>query len=849
MSSKRIFLILNSEPSIHPSQAPKSFEPSGMSKQTALGNRTAQMPLADRNERILSATSTRPRQHSAFGSSLPPSKQSTMNPATQLANTNASRQPASRPGSARPTSADLLHGRGKTVMYEQLARATTARPSSGRATGRAVATFTPTNRYVDQAAAGSLRARAGVDVGVDSGVSTGSTSAYTTRYRPPVVVSNATLRERDWNNPNSPASRVKSAGVTRSRPETAPIASIRTPVNTRAIAPAPSSTATARVQSALEKLAVSDPVTAVTDEPTSVQPRREARFDARRDDLEPETLADIVAASVPPAVRTTPAPPIEQHVPAPRVVNYAVSAGIEPRSVNAEASARSPGNHSADISGPTGSPTTDRSSARRTVRPYSAVARPVMDIGSVNERCQLPGYNLGKIVGEGGFCKVRLGVHQVTGAKTAVKLVDKDKLTAENDKRRVGREIRVLKRLAHEHVIRLFDVVDSPKIVYVVMEYADGGSLLDYVRARKKLSEKEAARFFHQLCRALEHCHQHGIVHRDVKLENVLLDAGENVKLIDFGLSAVLVGDGKKLKVHCGSPSYAAPEIVARRAYDGPPVDVWSAGIVLFAMVCGYLPFHAHGGNKQELCAKIQRGVFTIPNAASEDFKALIKTVLRVDPQRRASLRQCLDSPWIRTHVRSRDHDAGKAAPAHYPAAVAGADLDVARLESLTDAGLDRRRLVEHLRAADHNYYTAAYHLLAYRDTAAAGADVNFETEAAAAKKAARAPAAPNVPRVAFAPKPTLIPGHGEYPTTSKVAGITRAQTARSPHARGRAAAPVAGGGVGREGVSSARGGPERAAAVTAATAGYARSTEAARSHRAATLTRPGSSGQRRTVY
>ena len=108
-----------------------------------------------------------------------------------------------------------------------------------------------------------------------------------------------------------------------------------------------------------------------------------------------------------------------------------------------------------------------------------------MDIGSVNERSQLPGYNLGKVVGEGGFCKVRLGVHQVTGAKTAVKLVDKAKLTEENDRRRVGREIRVLKRLAHEHVIRLFDVVDSPKIVYVVMEYADGGSLLDYVRRRK----------------------------------------------------------------------------------------------------------------------------------------------------------------------------------------------------------------------------------------------------------------------------------------------------------------------------------------------------------------------------
>jgi 5'-AMP-activated protein kinase catalytic alpha subunit len=165
------------------------------------------------------------------------------------------------------------------------------------------------------------------------------------------------------------------------------------------------------------------------------------------------------------------------------------------------------------------------------------------------------------------------------------------------------------------------------------MEYADGGSLLDYVRARKKLSEKEAARFFHQLCRALEHCHQHGIVHRDVKLENVLLDAGENVKLIDFGLSAVLAGDGKKLKVHCGSPSYAAPEIVARRAYDGPAGGrVVRRGSCCSRWCAGTCPSTRTGGNKQELCAKIQRGVFTIPDAASEDFKALIKTVLRVDP-------------------------------------------------------------------------------------------------------------------------------------------------------------------------------------------------------------------------
>ena len=740
-------------------------------------------------------------------------------------------------------------------MYEQLRASTSAqRPFSGRATGRAVATFTPTNRYVEDAAARSMRAAA-------DEASNASISARSRAYRPPVVVSNVELRERGWNNPNSPATRVKT-GQMRSTDGSkggvgvgvGPVGDRVGPVPSFARAPVDRS---ALEMSALEKLAISPPALPVNEEATglSVIPASTG--------LSPGApLADIVAASRPVAASSTACAPDPVQPPIRRLVNYAVSAGIEPRVETGNLKPSKPDSP--------GSPPVERTAGKH--RPRSAVARPVMDIGSVNERSQLPGYNLGKVVGEGGFCKVRLGVHQVTGAKTAVKLVDKAKLTEENDRRRVGREIRVLKRLAHEHVIRLFDVVDSPKIVYVVMEYADGGSLLDYVRRRKKLAEPEAARFFHQMCRGLDYCHGNGVVHRDVKLENVLLDAGENVKLIDFGLSAVLAGDGKKLKVHCGSPSYAAPEIVARRAYDGPPVDVWSSGVVLFAMVAGYLPFHAHGGNKQELCAKIQRGAFTVPDAATEDFRALIKSVLKVDPVRRATLRQCLDSPWIRAHVRSRDHDAGKAAPAHYPAAVSGADLDSARVESLTDAGLDRRRLVEHLRAADHNYYTAAYHLLAYRDSAAAGRDVNFEVEAAAAKQAAVAPApAADIPRgVKFEPKPRLIPGHDTHPTVSKVAGITRAQTARSPRAVGRAAAPIAGGGGGGREVASARGvgpvtrgpgssgnvtrGPGAAAtsAANVGSAGYARSTEAARMHRAATVIRPGSAapgGQRRTVY
>lgn len=365
--------------------------------------------------------------------------------------------------------------------------------------------------------------------------------------------------------------------------------------------------------------------------------------------------------------------------------------------------------------------------------PPPTVARPVMDIGRVNDTGQLPGYLLGHVIGEGGFCKVRAGIHQVTGAKTAVKLIDKARLVEPNDRRRVGREIRVLKRLAHEYIIRLFDVVDAPARIYVVMENADGGSLLDYVRSAKRLPEAEASRFFFQMCQALDYCHANLVVHRDVKLENVLLDANNNIKLIDFGLSAILAA-GKRLRVHCGSPSYAAPEIVGRKVYDGPPVDVWSMGVVLFAMVTGYLPFHAHNNNKQELCQKILRGCFTLPDFVSHDAKELICAVLRVDPDKRATIPRCYDSRWLRAAVHGA---AQQPAPTTYPAVVAEAELDQSRVASLEAAGLDRSRLTEHLRHADHNYYTAAYHLLAYRDAAAVAKDIGADKEAASAAAAA----------------------------------------------------------------------------------------------------------------
>jgi len=398
-----------------------------------------------------------------------------------------------------------------------------------------------------------------------------------------------------------------------------------------------------------------------------------------------------------------------------------------------------------------------------------------MRLEDVGEGGRLPGYLLGKVVGEGGFCKVRAAIHRVTGAKTAVKLIEKAKLRDPEDRARLGREIKVLKRLSHRHVIRLFDVVEDARWVFCVMEYADGGSLLDHVRARRRVPEPEAARFAYQLCQALACCHASGVAHRDVKLENVLLDARRDVKLIDFGLAA-FTSPGRKLETHCGSPSYAAPEIVQRKPYDGPPVDVWSTGVVLFACVAGHLPFHAPKNDKKELCRKIASGAYVLPSDASKDFADVVSVILRVDPTRRASLATVLESRWIanrerrgedeRAHAyasddeRRRKKTPGRAASARetaasggfsgttalalardpaalYPAAPSGASLDHERVAALEAAGMDRDALVAHLRGAEHNYLTAAYHLLAYRENAAAATGTAPEKEQARAERAA----------------------------------------------------------------------------------------------------------------
>uniref|UniRef100_A0A7R9YZB3 non-specific serine/threonine protein kinase n=1 Tax=Chlamydomonas euryale TaxID=1486919 RepID=A0A7R9YZB3_9CHLO len=337
-----------------------------------------------------------------------------------------------------------------------------------------------------------------------------------------------------------------------------------------------------------------------------------------------------------------------------------------------------------------------------------------MEIDDEHSRA-LPGYSVGKVIGEGGFCMVRIGVHHASRRKVAIKVVDRQRLTDPNEAKRMQREIRVMKHLCHECVVRLFEVVETEKILYLVMEHAPNGSLLDFVRARKRMREGDAAHALQQIVSGLDYCHQHEVVHRDIKLENILLDASNRMKLIDFGLSAFYIV-GKKLKVHCGSPSYAAPEIVARKHYDGPPVDVWSLGVVLFAMLAGYLPFHTSNGNKQELCGKIMEGKYSAPETVSPAARDLLQRMLTVDPAKRITLPDVLLHPWV------------QAAPKWEPTGGCIYDVSVDPrsgsvranehvLASIARSGLGSRTdVLQALLRGEANTLTAHYYLLAEAD-------------------------------------------------------------------------------------------------------------------------------------
>uniref|UniRef100_A0A8C1JLM6 Maternal embryonic leucine zipper kinase n=1 Tax=Cyprinus carpio TaxID=7962 RepID=A0A8C1JLM6_CYPCA len=253
-------------------------------------------------------------------------------------------------------------------------------------------------------------------------------------------------------------------------------------------------------------------------------------------------------------------------------------------------------------------------------------------------------YEVYETIGSGGFAKVKLGRHILTGEKVAIKIMEKKDLG--DDLPRVKTEIEAMKNLSHQHVCRLYHVIETSSKIYMVLEYCPGGELFDYIIAKDRLSEEETRVFFRQIISALAYVHSKGYAHRDLKPENLLIDENHNLKLIDFGLCAKPKGGlGLELLTCCGSPAYAAPELIQGKAYIGSEADVWSMGVLLYALLCGFLPFD--DDNYMVLYRKITRGKYSNPHWLSPASILLLNQMMQVDPKRRLTVKQLLDHPWV----------------------------------------------------------------------------------------------------------------------------------------------------------------------------------------------------------
>lgn len=256
----------------------------------------------------------------------------------------------------------------------------------------------------------------------------------------------------------------------------------------------------------------------------------------------------------------------------------------------------------------------------------------------------------------------------------------------------------------HPHIIRLYEVIETPNDIYVVMEYVRSGELFDYIVEKGRLMEDEARHFFQQIISGVEYCHRHMVVHRDLKPENLLLDSRANVKIADFGLSNVM-RDGHFLKTSCGSPNYAAPEVISGRLYAGPEVDVWSCGVILYALLCGSLPFDDE--NIPNLFKKIKGGIYTLPSHLSPGARDLIPRMLLVDPLKRITIPEIRQHPWFTVHL-PRYLAVMQADPISV-----GARIDEDIVREVEYLGFDRQFVIESLHARQQNKATVAYQLMA----------------------------------------------------------------------------------------------------------------------------------------
>ncbi|KAM9497733.1 serine/threonine-protein kinase MARK2-like isoform 37-T38 [Salvelinus alpinus] len=322
-----------------------------------------------------------------------------------------------------------------------------------------------------------------------------------------------------------------------------------------------------------------------------------------------------------------------------------------------------------------------------------------------DEQPHIGNYRLLKTIGKGNFAKVKLARHVLTGKEVAVKIIDKTQLNS-SSLQKLFREVRIMKLLNHPNIVKLFEVIETEKTLYLIMEYASGGEVFDYLVAHGRMKEKEARAKFRQIVSAVQYCHQKCIVHRDLKAENLLLDADMNIKIADFGFSNEFTM-GNKLDTFCGSPPYAAPELFQGKKYDGPEVDVWSLGVILYTLVSGSLPFD--GQNLKELRERVLRGKYRIPFYMSTDCENLLKKFLILNPTKRGSLEQIMKDRWMNV-----GHEEEELKPFIEPQP----DYkDPKRTDIMLQMGYSAEEIQDSLVNQKYNEVMATYLLLDYRNS------------------------------------------------------------------------------------------------------------------------------------
>uniref|UniRef100_A0A667FIB7 MAP/microtubule affinity-regulating kinase 3 n=1 Tax=Lynx canadensis TaxID=61383 RepID=A0A667FIB7_LYNCA len=339
-----------------------------------------------------------------------------------------------------------------------------------------------------------------------------------------------------------------------------------------------------------------------------------------------------------------------------------------------------------------------------------------------DEQPHIGNYRLLKTIGKGNFAKVKLARHILTGREVAIKIIDKTQLNP-TSLQKLFREVRIMKILNHPNIVKLFEVIETDKTLYLIMEYASGGEVFDYLVAHGRMKEKEARAKFRQIVSAVQYCHQKRIVHRDLKAENLLLDADMNIKIADFGFSNEFTV-GSKLDTFCGSPPYAAPELFQGKKYDGPEVDVWSLGVILYTLVSGSLPFD--GQNLKELRERVLRGKYRIPFYMSTDCENLLKRFLVLNPIKRGTLEQIMKDRWI-----NAGHEEDELKPFVEP------ELDISdqkRIDIMVGMGYSQEEIQESLSKMKYDEITATYLLLGRKSSELDASDSSSSSNLSLAK-------------------------------------------------------------------------------------------------------------------